>query len=230
MENYSIEIIKVLQFFTCLDNFIFVLPMNKAKIKFMNYVDAEADEDSIDKYITLGTWFYFYQDFTKLLKKFSFPEMYVNDLNRILNVPQKNNKKIEYILSHRELENCLNMHFDDSGNNTIVEEFKKNKYKGLIKFSHNIWESNEIETDINKFISKIRFMKDEIYKFYPLLDWIDFNKKISFRVRENQYKEEIDLEELKDLSHQLMNNNPELIVFYLENLEQLKRNFELILK
>ena len=58
LESYSIEIIKVIQFFSFLPNFVFVLPMNKSELKFTASTLATnremCSEMIITKYITLG--------------------------------------------------------------------------------------------------------------------------------------------------------------------------------
>lgn len=170
LEHKAVEVVKVIQFFSFLPNFIFVLPMNKSAIKFANYQNYQ-EEDSIDKYITLNVWFDYKQNYSDLLRKTGFPEKYIFELNTELNRTQKNENNIEYVLTIRELEKALQI---NNLKNQIINVMKENKYEGFYWFGNLIWENLILENDVAFFINEfqsIDWNMRQTKEFYFIFDF-----------------------------------------------------------
>ena len=175
LEHKVVEIVKVIQFFSFLPNFIFVLPMNKSAIKFANYQNNK-EEDSIDKYITLDVWFEYKQSYSGLLRTTGFPEEYISELNTELNRTQKNENNIEYVLTIRELEKSLQI---NNLKNQIINVMKENKYEGFYWFGKLIWPNTILEKDVGFFMDEFQSINEKmerteecifIYSFGRVLD------------------------------------------------------------
>lgn len=118
------EIIKIIQKLVALDNFIFVIPMYKEKLKLEN-----GSEWSIDKYISIPSYT-LKNDYACVLKKHNFKHEYLNDLTNLLN--EKVNGEV---LNLRQLSNLLSSNLND-------RKFS-NKYEMLYWFENNIWPSEK---------------------------------------------------------------------------------------
>lgn len=148
LESYSIEIIKVIQFFSFLPNFVFVLPMNKSELKFsastLSTNREMCSEMIITKYITLGIWFEYKQDYSQLLLKLGFSKRIVPELNRSLTLP----KQSETVLSIREVEKL----FKQNQHKRVIDLANRDKYAGFYYISQNIWKNNFIEDNVKDFM------------------------------------------------------------------------------
>lgn len=130
----SWEIIKSIQRLTSLENYIFVMPMNKDKLNDSQSLNGEW---SIEKYINMPLY-NFEQNYVSILNKNNFNLIDCKMLNKFLNVPIEGNqisiRELKYILQKRDL----------------IESFKINKYRGLREFVL-IWNAeNEIKKEISE--------------------------------------------------------------------------------
>lgn len=133
MGIHSWEIIKAIQQLSIFDNLLFLLPINKTQLSFGGHDNEyeRKNESSIDKYITLGTYFNLKQDYLGILNKLDFTDHDAHLINDILNV-QING----YNLSIRLVQNFFIT-------NKIKEEFQISKYNGLKKI-YEIWSADLI--------------------------------------------------------------------------------------
>ena len=173
LEHKVVEIVKVIQFFSFLPNFIFILPMNKSAVKFANYQSNE-EEDSIDKYITLDVWFEYKQNYSNLLRKNSFPEEYISELNDQLNTPQKNENDIGYVLTIRELEKALQI---NNLKTELINIMEKNKYEGFYSFGQLIWPNIILEKDVVSFMVEFRSINSKMRQTKEFLFISNFAKE-----------------------------------------------------
>ena len=146
LENYSMEIIKIIRIYSCFPNFMFVLPMNKSALKINNFENK--GESWIDKYVSLNVWFEYQQDYSQLLKKYNIDNEYIDELNTILNQPREDENNIRYVLTIRELEKILNQFHKDKDSPNF---FSGNKYKIFLTFNEWIWKNEVLESDLKKF-------------------------------------------------------------------------------
>ncbi len=115
LEHNSIEIIKLIQKISNIKNLLIILPMNKEQF-YMNNISGES---KIDKYITLGKYFEFKQDYSNILLNKGVNTNYI----KLANILLKEEKK-GHILSIRTLEKTIN-------SKMINNNFKKSKYDGM---------------------------------------------------------------------------------------------------
>lgn len=149
------EILKTIQRLAMLNNLIFLLPMNKAKLVSEK---LQHSEWKIEKYINIP-FYKFKQDYVGLLKKYGLSDDLLEDINNLLST-----KIDEECLSIRELDKILSKR--DIGDNFT------NKYKSLIFFNE-IWPlqnkiKNIILKDIESFLTIIEDIKNDINSFNNL--------------------------------------------------------------
>ena len=147
LENYSMEIIKIICLYSCFPNFMFVLPMNKSAFKINNFENK--GESWIDKYVSLNVWFEYQQDYSQLLKKYNIDNEYIDELNKILNQPREDENNIKYVLTMRELEKILNKY---DFKNKYSNDFTKNRYKFFLMVNKFIWPNNVLSSEVDIFI------------------------------------------------------------------------------
>ena len=147
LENYSMEIIKIIRLYSCFPNFMFVLPMNKSAFKINNFENK--GESWIDKYVSLNVWFEYQQDYSQLLKKYNIDNEYIDELNKILNQPREDENNIKYVLTMRELEKILNKY---DFKNKYSNDFTKNRYKFFLMVNKFIWPNNVLSSEVDIFI------------------------------------------------------------------------------
>lgn len=134
LENNSIEIIKLIQKISNIKNLLIILPMNKEQF-YMNNISGES---KIDKYITLGKYFEFKQDYSNILLNKGVNENYIKLANILLN-----EEKQGHVLSIRSLEKTIN-------SKMINNNFKKSKYDGMKYLNDCLWECKNSIKDIFK--------------------------------------------------------------------------------
>lgn len=180
LESYSIEIIKVIQFFSFLPNFVFVLPMNKSELKFTaSTLDTNGEiygEAAIDKYVTLGVWFDYKQDYSQFLQKIGFPEKIIPELNRSLSLPQQTKTKISYILSIRQLEKI----FKQEQYKKIIDKANQDKYLGFLLLDEMIWPNDVIEKDVSIFFEYHSNLTNRLEQINSDNDWISIESSNYF--------------------------------------------------
>ncbi len=124
LENNSIEIIKLIQKISNIKNLLIILPMNKEQF----YMNNTSGESKIDKYITLGKYFEFKQDYSNILFNKGVNKNYIKLINILLK-----EEKNGHILSIRSLEKTID-------SITINDNFKKSKYEGMKYLNDCLWE------------------------------------------------------------------------------------------
>ena len=148
LENYSMEIIKIIRLYSCFPNFMFVLPMNKSALKINNFENK--GESWIDKYVSLNVWFEYQQDYSQLLKKYNIDNEYIDELNTILNQPKEDENNLKYVLTIRELEKILNKY---DFKNKFSNAFNKNRYKFFLMLNKFIWPNNVLSSEVDIFMN-----------------------------------------------------------------------------
>lgn len=149
LEDKSIEIIKLIQKITNIDNLLVILLMNKKKFI------LNEEEGKIEKYITLGKYFFFKQDYLNLLLSNGINEEDAELINRLLKTKGLNKKflsirDVEYKLS---IANRLNFYLNLS------------KYDGIIYLNKHIWScENEIKEVIKKDFDSLQKLFSDFYK------------------------------------------------------------------
>lgn len=133
IEDKSVEIIKLIQKITNIDNLLVILLMNKKKFI------LNKEEEKIKKYITLGKYFFFKQDYLNLLLSNEINEEDTELINQLLKTRESNKKfhsirDVGYKLS---IANKLNFYLNLS------------KYDGIIYLNKRIW---PCETKIKEII------------------------------------------------------------------------------
>ena len=180
LESYSIEIIKVIQFFSFLPNFVFVLPMNKSELKFNASTLATNremyGEAAIDKYITLDVWFDYKQDYSQFLQKIGFSKKIIPELNRSLSLPQQTKTKISYVLSIRQLEKI----FKQEQYKKIIDKANQNKYLGFLLLDKMIWPNDVIEKDVSIFFEYHSNLTNCLEQINSDNDWISIESSNYF--------------------------------------------------
>ncbi|MGL4183965.1 MAG: P-loop NTPase fold protein [Metamycoplasmataceae bacterium] len=157
LEEDCWEIIKAIQKMSIYKNFLFVLPMNKNKLK-----NGENGEWKIDKYITLP-YYEFTQNYKGLLKSEGFNEMQIEILNDLLQI-EFNNKN----LTLRQVSRFIKKE-------NLLKEFKKSNWHGLFLFYKNWSIKVKIEEKIKILLNK--FFENEFKKINISFDEInEFNK------------------------------------------------------
>lgn len=133
------EIIKLAQKISSIDNLLIIFIMNKKKF------DANNKNIGFEKYITLGKYFKFSQDYKSFLISKNINDFYANDINLLLKTSNILNNNI----SIRELEKKLYA-------NDLNKYLSKSKYKGYFYIDKYVW---QCEDKIKEFIS------NDVYKF-----------------------------------------------------------------
>ncbi|MGL5358084.1 MAG: P-loop NTPase fold protein [Metamycoplasmataceae bacterium] len=156
LEEDAWEIIKAIQKMSIYRNFLFVLPMNKDKLR-----NSENGEWKIDKYITLP-YYDFTQNYKGLLKSESFNGTQIEILNDLLQI-EFNNKN----LTLREVSRFIKKE-------NLLEEFKKSNWHGLFLIYKNWPIKEKIEEKIYNLLNK--FFEEEFGKIILSFDKIhEFN-------------------------------------------------------
>lgn len=152
MGVHTWEIIKTIQKLSLFEKILIILPLNKSQLKFCNEIEYKwKNESSIDKYISLGLYFEFKQDYFHLLKDMGFDEDTANMITDILN------KEINgYKLSIRSVEKSFKSH-------NVKGSFDRNKYEGL-KSLKKIWNTNFIDDIVNSDIQELQKDIEELQK------------------------------------------------------------------
>ncbi|MGL5590775.1 MAG: hypothetical protein ACRDCH_01765 [Metamycoplasmataceae bacterium] len=138
--TYSMEMIKIIQKLSTINNLIIIFTLNKAKIHFTEVGNKDNYETNIDKYIQLP-YYQIKQDYIGVLEKFQIDKKYIPVINEIME------KSIDgYNMSIRKLERVL-MKND-------IKKKVKNKYECL-KEIKKIWNPNINEVSNDKLINKL---------------------------------------------------------------------------
>ncbi len=157
MGDNSIEIIKIIQKLTYLNNLIIILPMDLDKL----YLPANIQEKLgfMEKYITLGKYFEFKQDYYSLLCNKGIDKDFSKDLNFFI----KENYNNQF-LSIRDLKRLLSNKILDT--KLINEACNYNIFYGLLYFNENVLKNKQadkwIRTKIGSYINTIWYY---IYQF-----------------------------------------------------------------
>lgn len=133
------EIIKLAQKISSIDNLLIIFIMNKKKF------DANNKNIGFEKYITLGKYFKFSQDYKSFLISKNINDFYANDINLLLKTSNILNNNI----SIRELEKKLYA-------NDLNKYLSESKYNGYFYIDKYVW---QCEDKIKEFIS------NDVYKF-----------------------------------------------------------------
>ncbi len=122
----SWDILKAIQKLSILNNFIFILPMNKKRMidPFQNN-EIKFDEHTIEKYLTLP-FFSFKQNYLGILKDLNFNDNISKMLNNFLETPNKNSEVLTARQAKKEIENS-EMHslFNEKGKYSLLRSFLK---------------------------------------------------------------------------------------------------------
>lgn len=158
------EIIKLVQKISSIDNLLIIFIMNQNAFNVIN------KSIGFEKYITLGKYFEFSQDYKSYLLSRDINEFYANDINFLLKSKDDFNKNI----SIRDLEKKL--HSNDLNKNLL-----KSKYDGYFYVNKYIWKcdnkikeliSKDIDKFFNKYISDFTNIRNEFVNncknFFPL--------------------------------------------------------------
>ncbi len=181
MNEKSWEIIRTIQKLTILDNFIFLLPINKNVLN-KNFEEKNS-EWIIEKFINLP-YYEFKQNFSGMLKKYGMNKEQSEFINEYLKTPIDNkNKKI---LTLRQLEtNLLNLNVEKIKNKGDISCLRE-----ISSFWNNDIKINEILKNkisdfifcINKLSSLINDAKLKIQNYlylksiYNSYEWTNFSK------------------------------------------------------
>lgn len=123
--NDALEIIKVIQKLTILNNFIFLLPINKNTLDFTN--DTKSCGWAIEKYINLP-FYKLTQNYVGIFMSFGFNKEISEILNHVIHVVDKSSEFIK-IPTIREMEKMIRHNI-----NFLKEKFDISKYSLIINF------------------------------------------------------------------------------------------------
>lgn len=150
------EIIKLAQKISSIDNLLIIFIMNKKKF------DAINKNIGFEKYITLGKYFKFSQDYKSFLISKNINDFYVDDINLLLKTSNILNNNI----SIRDLEKKLY-------SKDLNKYLSKSKYSGYFYINEYIWKCDE---KIKELIYKDVEIFNEYLKNFSNIRNIFFNE------------------------------------------------------
>ncbi|MDE5617391.1 MAG: KAP family NTPase, partial [Ureaplasma sp.] len=170
MNEKSWEIIRTIQKLTILDNFIFLLPINKVVLN-KNFEEKNS-EWIIEKFINLP-YYEFRQNFSGILKKYGMNKEQSEFINEYLNIPVDN--KTKKILTLRQLETNLE---------TINVEKIKNRGDICCLREISLFWKNDIK--INE------ILRNKIYNFISSINELSsLIDKTKLKIKNNLYSRDI---------------------------------------
>lgn len=187
MGVHSWEIIKTIQKLSFFDKLLFILPINKKQLKFGNdIVDESKNECSIDKFITLGTYFELKTDYFHLMKELGFDNETAKLIDYIFRI------KSDKTITLRTVKKTFI-------SKNIKKHFDTNKYEGL-KEIINIWKMNnnvmeyaircdlkEIKNYLNNLTKNFQDMND-LKKYNVLIDFFTNKTYNIFSENDKKFK------------------------------------------